>query len=406
MRTSLALFLGLLLVVSVTATATPPAAASARFLYSLPDGKAPSTLRFEIDVEGKLFLDDVLVLREGSRGAAVELLGHDAVRQSRLAAIARSRREATVRISADGRTLRTMPLRELLASSEALVQANRRIAIPLTDDATFGEAAGAPARAVPPPAFRPAVNGQCEDNCEINRQWCYENTPECERVIVCDTCDNEYYQCLNYCEQSGDSDGDGVPNSSDNCPGTANADQADCDGDGTGDACDSFNGTTTYQGYSNQIDYVYGPIYSYCAGSWRYDVYIVYYRHIEYYQDTYCNGTVVNRSTTSYESAYTYSSTYDPWNCGYARTPAIQSEADTPRQAEAPAVEELEGNVYLVTAEGRHAMTLPAGFRFEKRGSDLYLTGPEGTRHFSLEIKPLPADRQKPNRPQAIERLH
>jgi hypothetical protein len=36
----------------------------------------------------------------------------------------------------------------------------------------------------------------------------------------------------------GDSDGDGVPNGADNCPTTANADQADFDGDGQGDACD------------------------------------------------------------------------------------------------------------------------------------------------------------------------
>lgn len=36
-----------------------------------------------------------------------------------------------------------------------------------------------------------------------------------------------------------DSDGDGVPDSSDNCPALANADQADADGDGKGDACDT-----------------------------------------------------------------------------------------------------------------------------------------------------------------------
>jgi Thrombospondin type 3 repeat/PKD domain/Cadherin-like domain len=35
-----------------------------------------------------------------------------------------------------------------------------------------------------------------------------------------------------------DTDGDGVPDSTDNCPGAANADQADADGDGLGDACD------------------------------------------------------------------------------------------------------------------------------------------------------------------------
>lgn len=34
-----------------------------------------------------------------------------------------------------------------------------------------------------------------------------------------------------------DADGDGVTNSFDNCPGTANSDQLDSDGDGSGDAC-------------------------------------------------------------------------------------------------------------------------------------------------------------------------
>ena len=36
-----------------------------------------------------------------------------------------------------------------------------------------------------------------------------------------------------------DSDGDGIPDRSDNCPAIANPDQADADEDGAGDACDS-----------------------------------------------------------------------------------------------------------------------------------------------------------------------
>jgi hypothetical protein len=36
----------------------------------------------------------------------------------------------------------------------------------------------------------------------------------------------------------GDSDGDSIPDDTDNCPTTANADQADTDADGQGDACD------------------------------------------------------------------------------------------------------------------------------------------------------------------------
>lgn len=38
---------------------------------------------------------------------------------------------------------------------------------------------------------------------------------------------------------STDSDGDGIPDSSDNCPTVANPDQADSDNDGTGDACET-----------------------------------------------------------------------------------------------------------------------------------------------------------------------
>jgi len=38
----------------------------------------------------------------------------------------------------------------------------------------------------------------------------------------------------------GDTDGDGRPDSTDNCPQHSNSNQADSDNDGIGDACDSF----------------------------------------------------------------------------------------------------------------------------------------------------------------------
>jgi hypothetical protein len=52
-----------------------------------------------------------------------------------------------------------------------------------------------------------------------------------------------------------DADGDGVPDSSDNCPAVANPDQADLDEDGVGDACDDEdNRDTDGDGVENHAD--------------------------------------------------------------------------------------------------------------------------------------------------------
>lgn len=54
-----------------------------------------------------------------------------------------------------------------------------------------------------------------------------------------DVCDPCALDATDSCSGSGDDvDGDGVPNDSDNCPGTANDDQLDSDSDGKGDVCD------------------------------------------------------------------------------------------------------------------------------------------------------------------------
>lgn len=53
---------------------------------------------------------------------------------------------------------------------------------------------------------------------------------------------------------NADSDGDGVPDSTDNCPQTPNPDQADIDHDGRGDACDSVNDDVDSDGVFNVDD--------------------------------------------------------------------------------------------------------------------------------------------------------
>src|SRR6266446_5920630 len=49
---------------------------------------------------------------------------------------------------------------------------------------------------------------------------------------------NEVRWVIGLCETGPDSDGDGIVDVCDNCPGVANPDQADADGDGAGDLCD------------------------------------------------------------------------------------------------------------------------------------------------------------------------
>ena len=60
--------------------------------------------------------------------------------------------------------------------------------------------------------------------------------PNCDDAnpFTVDQFDTDMYVCVHY----PDSDGDGVPDSSDNCSQVANPDQKDTDGDGIGDMCD------------------------------------------------------------------------------------------------------------------------------------------------------------------------
>jgi hypothetical protein len=386
-----------------------PNGTSRRLFFAVPAGTAGADareLRLEIAVEGQLFVDDTLRLARDPSGQTFEFLAGDDARQRRLAAIAATSRPAEARILLDGRVLRTFSLHEFLASSEAVRRAPLSLSYPESELRSFGPAGGQ----APPPVHAPspvqASAGKltresqydCAGNCEINRQYCNQNTPECTYVVYCDVCETEYYQCLSYCQMSVDSDGDGVRDGSDNCPYAPNADQADCDGDGAGDACDVFNGYTSPGVTYEYLDFAIGPLYTYCYGSIAVDVYLGHFTSHHYYADIYCNGTVVNHEDVNSYFGLFANIYYDPFGCGYATglTPEASSTQSTTPRASAEQEKKFwndhklswsNGRLLLSGADGEHALTMPssANLRVEQRGRDLYIIGPSGESLLSLD---------------------
>jgi len=65
-----------------------------------------------------------------------------------------------------------------------------------------------------------------------------------------------YIAATSYSGGCDDTDGDGLPDSADNCPTVANPGQSDVDGDGLGDACDP--GDFDLDGFTDRVEYFVG----------------------------------------------------------------------------------------------------------------------------------------------------
>jgi hypothetical protein len=82
---------------------------------------------------------------------------------------------------------------------------------------------------------------ECRAQCQVQRQQCQAGCgPPPWPYPICVHCDSQFQMCWNMCG-NGDHDGDGVPDTTDNCLVAYNPDQADCDGDRSGDVCDSLD---------------------------------------------------------------------------------------------------------------------------------------------------------------------
>ncbi|GAB4190788.1 MAG: hypothetical protein Tsb002_19020 [Wenzhouxiangellaceae bacterium] len=100
---------------------------------------------------------------------------------------------------------------------------------------------GKPAKALAIADDDTRSSSTCELNCRADRFQCQRICSMTGGGSTCLTqCDWAYQSCLWGCNNPNpDNDGDGVPNSSDNCIATPNPNQSDCDNDGVGDACEN-----------------------------------------------------------------------------------------------------------------------------------------------------------------------
>jgi hypothetical protein len=174
--------------------------AGPRAYYSLAGHLVPPGARelaFELRIEGRQILTNVLQLPLDAAGGTFELLAGDPGNLERLFTRAeKAGRRAQVVVSLDGRPLRTFAFPEFLAYNRQFEKAPPQLLRPLGEVRTFAPEAGLTGwQSVQSKSYDPV----CVEGCEAQRDWCYQNTPECASVFQCTPCDNEFNTCRQYC---------------------------------------------------------------------------------------------------------------------------------------------------------------------------------------------------------------
>jgi hypothetical protein len=184
--------------------AVPSTPLGQRAFFSLAGELVPPglhELKFELRIDGRLALEDVVQLPFDSAGGIVELLAGDPEGLARLFARAeKAGRQAAISIVLDGRTFETFTIPEFLDYNRRFQDVPPVVLKPLGETRTFGSD-GEPGTPSGDPLSRPTKDWDlnCLANCDANRDDCYQTEPSCFGVDYCEVCENQWASCRNGC---------------------------------------------------------------------------------------------------------------------------------------------------------------------------------------------------------------
>jgi hypothetical protein len=185
------------------AAALPSFPLNQRAFFSLAGALVPPgsrELTFEVRIDGRLALQDVIRLPFDSAGGTVELLAGDPAGLANLLARAEKAGKSQFSVSLDGRTLETFTLAELRAYNKRFQDSLPVALKPAGEVRTFastGEPVLQPRK--PQGPLTKDYDPSCVASCDAQRDDCYQTEPSCEGVEYCEVCEDQWSSCYNGC---------------------------------------------------------------------------------------------------------------------------------------------------------------------------------------------------------------